>query len=167
MEYTDSVRRVLLVFDASTFNPFKNFKTTKVRLKKKLFNQIKDQPRVLSLMADLKQGPGFVVKGFIPIVTEPWGHGDDIQILDKLEEIASENPGHLIIFITRDLGFCQESGWQAHLSRIYICVLPRKFLSKTIDQYSRLDMMYIISIDIINLLTIGQPKYSQLFAPAI
>ncbi len=157
--------KALIVFDACTLNPYKNFKTTKVRLKKKLQVQLRDQPRIIRLISELKQGNGFSITQFLPIAVESWGHGSDEEVLDKLEDLAEENPDQLVIFITRDLSFCQAAGWRPELSRVFICILPLRFFTKTIDQYSRYDMMLIISKDIKNLFTYGQVTFSRLYTP--
>lgn len=160
------IRQALLVFDACTFNPFKDFKTTKVRLKDKLQIQLRDQPRIVRLLGDLKHNSDFTITQFIPIAIKVWGHGSDEQVLEKLEELAWEYPDHIIIFVTRDLGFCADSGWKEEVNRVYIIMLPRKYFSKTIDQYSRLDMMYIIAIDVTNFFTQGKVTLSTIFSPA-
>lgn len=158
--------QALLVFDACTFNPLKNFKTTKVRLKKKLQHQLRDQPTISRLLGDLKHNDCFTITQFIPIAIQLWGHASDEQVLNKLEELAWEHPEQVVIFVTRDLGFCNDSGWKKEHSRVYVIVLPRQYFSKTIDQYSRLEMMYIIAIDVRNFFTQGSVKLSTIFSPA-
>jgi hypothetical protein len=160
------LRQVLLAFDACTLNPFKKFDHKKPRLKAKLKRQLLDQPRILQLLCDLQRGQGFVINQFIPVSIQKWGRAHDEQVLEQLEALAWSNPGQIVIFVTRDHGFCAESGWRSDQSRVYICILPRRFFNKDIGQYSRLDMMYIIAIDITHFLTQGEVKYSRLYSPA-
>lgn len=163
---TSSTRpEALLVFDASTFNPFKNLKTSKPRLKAKTSRQLKDQPKILQLLSRLQDGKGFSVSQFIPLALRPWGRADDEQVLNELEKLAGDYPQCVVIFITRDCGFCYASGWHPEQSRIFICILPRVYFSKSISQYSRLDMMYIIAIDVTSFFTKGNVMYSQLYSP--
>lgn len=158
--------KALIVFDACTFNPYKNFKTTKNRLKKKLQLQLRDQPRIIKLISELKHSNSFTVTELVSIAVEPWGHGSDEEVLSKLEDLAEENPDQLVIFITRDLAFCQSAGWRPELSRVFICILPLRFFKKSIDQYSRYEMMLIIAKDIKNLFTYGQVTFSRLYTPS-
>ena len=162
---SQSIREAVVVFDCCTFNPFKDFKTTKRRLKAKFRAQALLQPRVLQYIRKLQEAEKFHVSQVVPLACQSWGHGTDLQVLEKVEQIAGENPQVIVIFVTRDYGFCQSAEWHAEHSRVYICVLPRTFSGKTVDQYNRLEMMYIISIDVTHFLTQGKVTYCRLYCP--
>ncbi|MDP3986356.1 MAG: hypothetical protein Q8P77_02920 [Candidatus Veblenbacteria bacterium] len=161
------VRQALIVLDACTFNPFKPFKTTKPRLKAKIQRQLNDQPKILQLLSKLQGGQRFVVHKCIAVAAQSWSHNDDSHVLAEIEKIAAENPGCIVIFVTRDQGFSYSADWRSYQSRVYIFVLPHVFFSKSIDQFSRLDMMYIISIDVTTFLTNGRVTYSQIYMPEL
>ena|SRR3989339_300173 len=167
ISHNSSVQQAKLVFDASTFNPFKKFKTTKPRLKAKLQRQLQDQPLIDHLIARLKYQKEFTINEFIFVAWQNREHNDDEHILLDVEKVADDNPDCLVIFITRDRGFTYAAGWHSYNSNVYIIRLPAVFFGKSSDQFNRLDMMKIIQKDITNLFVTGSVTFSRLYSPAI
>ncbi len=157
---------VILAYDACTFNPFKRIKkNASPRMKSRKLRYIRQQPAINAFLAKLTNGAAFDVVQQVVVATQTWGRADDGTVLEKLELMASERPAARLIFITRDYGFCRSAEWRPEHSRVYICMLPRKFHNKTVDQYTRLEMMYIIVIDITHFVTDGSAVYSRLYEP--
>lgn len=157
------MQEAVLVFDASTFNPDKNFKTTKPRLKAKTQRQLRDQTIINSLFAKLKYQKKFNVNELRYIAWQDLPDTGDQHVLIEVERLAADNPNCLVIFITRDQGFTYSSMWRPYSSRVYVMVLPLF----TCYGCTRLDMAKIIAADIRDFLNFGHVCISNLHSPEL